>query len=63
MSDAYEQAAIEDEVEVSANPIAALSPRLAGFPDLKQAVVRLRTSSTSWQPCPSRMRHRAAPHL
>ena len=30
MSDAYEQAAIEDEVEVNAKPIAAPAPCLAG---------------------------------
>ena len=30
MSDAYEQAAIEDEVEVNANPIAAPAPCLPG---------------------------------
>ncbi len=63
MSDAYEQAAIEDEVEVKANPIAALASRLVGYPDLVQAVVRVQTSSTSLQPRISCLRDRAPPHL
>ena len=56
MSDAYEQAAIEDEVEVNVNYIAALAPRLTGFSDRMQAVVRVQTSNTSLQPCTSCMR-------
>ena len=45
MSDAYEQAAIEDEVEVNAIPIAALVPCLAGLSNFMQAVVTVQTKT------------------
>ena len=45
MSDAYEQAAIEDEVEVNAHAITALAPCLAGFSGLMQAVMRCRPAA------------------